>query len=79
MPERILSLSQSVSSLATKKVSEIQKITGTSRILALNAMIEAARSGEAGKGFAVVAQEVRVISDQISKVSKELNEEMKKK
>jgi hypothetical protein len=76
MPERILSLSKSVSSLATKKVSEIQKITGTSRILALNAMIEAARSGEAGRGFAVVAQEVRAISDQIAKVSKELNDEM---
>jgi hypothetical protein len=39
-------------------------------------MIEAARSGEAGKGFAVVAQEVRAISDQIAKISKELNEEM---
>jgi hypothetical protein len=76
MPERVLSLSKSVSVLATKKVAEIQKITGMSRILALNAMIEAARAGEFGKGFAVVAQEVRVISDQIAQISKELNNEM---
>ncbi len=79
MPERILHLSQAVSDLATKKVGEIQKITATTRILALNATIEAARAGDAGKGFAIVAQQVRVISEQIAKISKELTEEMGRK
>lgn len=78
MPERILELSKSVSDTATKKVGEIQKITATTRILALNATIEAARAGDAGKGFAIVAQQVRVISEQIAKISKELTEEMGK-
>lgn len=76
MPERILDLSQAVSNTATKKVGEIQKITATTRILALNATIEAARAGDAGKGFAIVAGQVRSISEDITKISKELTEQM---
>lgn len=76
MPERILELSKAVSTTATRKVGEIQKITATTRILALNATIEAARAGDAGKGFAIVAGQVRAISENITKISKELTEQM---
>jgi len=48
---------------------EIQGITKQTHLLALNAGIEAARAGEAGKGFSVVADEVKIVSQQIAKLS----------
>jgi hypothetical protein len=66
-----------VSSIANKKVSEIQFINTSARLLALNAQIEATRVGEAGAGFAVVAKEVKGISQQIDGVATELANELK--
>lgn len=43
---------------------EINAIAERTHILALNARIEAARSGEAGKGFTVIADNVRQLADQ---------------
>ena len=47
------------------KVGEIRAITRRMKILALNALIEAARAGDVGRGFAVVSQEVRGISEEV--------------
>jgi len=76
MPERIVALSRAVSDLATRKMDEIQAVTNTTKILALNALIEAMRAGEAGRGFAVVAQEVKAISERITGIGEELRGQM---
>lgn len=79
MPERILNLSHSISTLATSKVKQIQHVTGATKILALNAEIEAARAGQYGKGFAVVAQEVKSVSQQIAGITQDLTKELHEK
>lgn len=47
-----------------KMLGMINGIAKSTRILGLNAGIEAARSGEAGKGFAVVASEITKLANQ---------------
>lgn len=55
----------------TKQLNDIARQT---KLLSLNASIEAAREGAAGRGFAVVAQEIRKLSEESSKASVTINE-----
>jgi len=75
-PERVVALSREVESLANRGVSDIQMITRQTRLLAINALIEAAHAGKAGLSFSVVAEEVKNISERISKIASGLTEDL---
>lgn len=68
-PERILDLSERLSSVAGAKIGEIARVNRAAKMLAINALIVAARAGEAGKGFAIVAEEFKKISTEIDAVA----------
>ena len=53
---------------------EISSIAGQTRILSLNAQIEAARAGTMGAGFAVVATKVGTLSNDIDRAVAEIND-----
>lgn len=64
----------------TDSLKLIVDIASHTKLLALNASIEASRVGESGKGFGVVASEIRkmaesssVISDQVSELIDSIN------
>ncbi|MCB1176438.1 MAG: hypothetical protein KDK36_02560 [Leptospiraceae bacterium] len=55
-----------------KEVSQIQSLTNRTKLLALNASIEATHAGEAGKGFSVVADEIGFLSDESSTTTRKI-------
>ena len=61
-----------LSGMLDSAISEINDINSNTRLLALNARIEAARAGAAGAAFSVVAGEVQTLSEKTSGVAKEL-------
>jgi methyl-accepting chemotaxis protein len=63
-------------SIATTEIAPIaeiiRKVAGQTRLLALNANIEAVRAGEHGAAFAVVANEVKSLADQTANASNDI-------
>jgi len=55
-------------------LSELEEISARTRLVALNAAIEAARVGETGRGFAVVAGEVQRLAGQSGKAVQSVNQ-----
>jgi len=66
MVEKVDQLKESTSSIRNL-LDMMTQITQQTNILALNASIEASRSGAAGRGFMVIAGEIRKLADQSRK------------
>lgn len=75
-PERILELTERLNVVAGRKIAEISGINRMTKMLAFNALIEAARAGDAGRGFAVVASEVKSISNEVEKIAEAFETEV---
>lgn len=69
--EMVTSLSQAAARIG-EVIRLIGSIAGQTRLLALNASMEAARAGQDGKGFAVVASEVKSLAGQTGKAAEEI-------
>lgn len=61
--EQMVGLSREIDKLA----SVVKEVGNQTRVLSLNAAIEAASAGDAGRGFAVVAREVKELAQQSDK------------
>ncbi|ARB44306.1 cache domain-containing protein [Alloalcanivorax xenomutans] len=65
----LLQLAYDISRITHDKVGAIESIMHATRILALNARIEAARAGSAGAAFGVVAEEIGQVSSEINHIA----------
>lgn len=73
-PEAVLALANEVRAKVATDVDAIRAVTAHTKMLAINALIEAARAGAAGRGFAIVAEEVKRVSGDIETVSARLQD-----
>jgi methyl-accepting chemotaxis protein len=73
MARRILALDDQTREVSSI-VESVKDLADQSNMLAINAAIEAARSGESGKGFGVVAREMRGLADQSIRATHRIRE-----
>lgn len=71
-PERIYELAQTILKQLESSMKEIDSINLQTRLLSINAQVEAARAGDAGRPFGVVASSMGELSDRTSSVAKGL-------
>lgn len=77
MPERVVRLAEEVGQVTGQTMQGIEQVARSTKMLALNALIESARAGERGAGFAVVAREVSEVADRARTLSEDLSGELR--
>ncbi|ANN64991.1 methyl-accepting chemotaxis protein [Bordetella bronchialis] len=75
--QTIADLSQWIGRITSGKIRDIKEITLETRLLGLNAAIEASHVGEAGRGFAIVAGRVREVSERVEALANSLQSELR--
>ncbi len=73
MHDDILNLALELSKITGEKIGSIDQIMVKTQILAMNARLEAARAGEHGRSFGIVAQEMGSVTEEVSRLSADLN------
>jgi Methyl-accepting chemotaxis protein (MCP) signalling domain len=73
MPERVVAVAKEVSDLATEKLLAIENVADQTRMLAINARVQAAHVGEQGAAFAVVADEIGKVAGNVRVLSESLS------
>jgi hypothetical protein len=76
MPERVAELAAEVAAVTKSKLSAIESVAMATKMLAINASVEAASAGPSGAGFGIVAREVEAVAETVKKLSRDLNEEL---
>jgi hypothetical protein len=75
--QTIADLSLWIGKITSGKIRDIKEITLETRLLGLNAAIEASHVGEAGRGFAIVAGRVREVSERVEVLANSLQSELR--
>ena len=57
---------------------DIEQTATRIRLIAFNALIEAARAGDAGRAFSVIAEEIRMLGAQTGEESARMQEAMRR-
>jgi hypothetical protein len=73
MPERVIRLAELVGEATSEKLRDIEGLSRSTKLLALNALIESARFGAEGATFAVVAREVGAVATSAKELSEDLS------
>jgi hypothetical protein len=76
VPERVVKIANEVTSITADKLRRIDRVASATKILAINALIEASHAGEHGRGFSVVAHEVSSVADEVRQLSETLSDEL---
>jgi hypothetical protein len=72
MYDEILKLAYQVTHLTERNIDRITAVMSQTKLLAINARIEAARAGAAGAGFGFLADEMGKVAGSITKIGEEL-------
>lgn len=73
MQADILNLALELSTITGEKIADLERIMLRTKILSMNARLEAARAGDAGKSFAIVAREMGAVADEVNGLSATLH------